>query len=49
MSQYRPEYRANEFPEINRRLKRDEYYDVVNYAKEIGLWNVEVQGMFWLF
>jgi putative pyruvate formate lyase activating enzyme len=44
MSQYRPMYKAKEFPEINRRLYRSEYNNVVNYAKNIGLTNLEIQG-----
>ena len=34
MSQYRPDYRAREFPEINRRITAEEYREVVNYAKK---------------
>lgn len=45
MSQYRPCYKAFEIPEISRRLTRDEYRSAVNYAKEIGLWNIEIQGL----
>ncbi len=37
MSQYRPDYKACEFPEINRRLKPEEYEKAVNKAKELGL------------
>jgi putative pyruvate formate lyase activating enzyme len=44
MSQYRPMYKANEFPEINRRVYTSEYDHVVNYAKAIGLTNLEIQG-----
>jgi putative pyruvate formate lyase activating enzyme len=44
MSQYRPMYKAKEFPEINRRLYRGEYDEVVSYAKNIGLTNLEIQG-----
>jgi putative pyruvate formate lyase activating enzyme len=44
MSQYRPMYRAKEFPEINRRLYTSEYENVVNYAKATGLTNLEIQG-----
>ncbi len=46
MSQYRPEYRAYEFKEINRRLYKDEYEEVLKYAKKIGLTNIEIQPMF---
>ena len=44
MSQYRPMYKAREFPEINRRLYTSEYDDVVNYARGKGLTNLEIQG-----
>jgi putative pyruvate formate lyase activating enzyme len=37
MSQYRPDYKACEFPEINRRLRGDEYEKALNRAKELGL------------
>jgi putative pyruvate formate lyase activating enzyme len=45
MSQYTPLYRANEFPEIDRRVTRGEYNEVVDYAKQVGLTNLEIQGM----
>jgi putative pyruvate formate lyase activating enzyme len=44
MSQYRPEYRAFEFPEISRRLTRREYYEAVRWAREAGLTNLDIQG-----
>ena len=44
MSQYRPMYKAFEYPEINRPVNRKEYNDVVSYAKELGLTNLDVQG-----
>ncbi len=44
MSQYTPTYRADEFPEINRRITRDEYREAVAVAEEEGLTNVEIQG-----
>lgn len=44
MSQYRPEYRAKEYPELSRRITREEYADAVNYAKASGLSNLEIQG-----
>lgn len=45
MSQYRPEAKAFDYSDIARRLNRDEYDVVVEHAKKLGLWNVEVQGM----
>jgi putative pyruvate formate lyase activating enzyme len=44
MSQYRPVYRAFEFPEIARTLTREEYDDVVSCARRLGLTNLDVQG-----
>ncbi len=37
MDQYRPEYRAKDFPEIARRLKRSEFQEALTWAKEFGL------------
>lgn len=44
MSQYQPTYRAHEFPEIARRITRDEYQEVVKAAQEAGLTNLDIQG-----
>jgi putative pyruvate formate lyase activating enzyme len=44
MSQYRPYYKASEYPEISRRLTREEYSQAVSWAKEEGLTNIEIQG-----
>ncbi len=41
MRQYRPEYRAREFPEINRRISSREYSEVLSWAKELGLRNLD--------
>ena len=37
MRQYRPEYKAKEHPEINRRITSKEYTEAVEWAKELGL------------
>jgi len=37
MDQYRPEHRAHEFPEISRRLKREEYQEALKWARHYGL------------
>ncbi len=37
MAQYRPEYRAREFPDINRRVSMAEYSAAVRLAREAGL------------
>lgn len=43
MSQYRPAFKAKNYPEINRRITLKEYNNVVNFAKEAGLTNIKVQ------
>ncbi len=44
MSQYRPMYKAFDYPEISRGLTRAEYVEVVEYARQAGLTNLDVQG-----
>jgi putative pyruvate formate lyase activating enzyme len=44
MSQYRPMYKAFDYPEISRRIYRREYEEVLRYAKEAGLSNLDIQG-----
>jgi putative pyruvate formate lyase activating enzyme len=46
MSQYTPAYKANDYPEISRRITRQEYAEAIHYAKVAGLTNVEIQGYF---
>jgi len=48
MSQYRPMYRAKEFPKIARRLTRKECRDAVRWAREASLTNLDVQGALFL-
>jgi len=48
MAQYSPCYKAYDFPEIARRLTREEYRSVVLRARELGLTNLDVQGSWWL-
>lgn len=38
MDQYRPCYKAVEFPEINRRITGKEYEEALDIAKSFGLW-----------
>lgn len=45
MSQYRPVYKAHDYPKIARRISRKEYADAVRWAKETGLTNLDIQGM----
>lgn len=44
MSQYTPRYKATEYPEISRRISREEYSDAIDYAESVGLTNLEIQG-----
>ena len=37
MAQYHPAYRADEFPEISRRVAPDEYLSVLRHARSLGL------------
>ena len=45
MSQYTPMYKAFDYPEISRRITRQEYSEVLRWAREAGLINLEIQGM----
>ena len=45
MSQYTPVYRADKYPEINRRITRKEYADAIRVAEDAGLINIRVQGV----
>ncbi len=44
LSQYRPMYKAFDYPEIARPLTRKEYLEAVQWAKEAGLTNLDIQG-----
>ncbi len=44
MSQYRPMYKAFDYPDIARRITRSEYKDAVKWAKDAGLTNLDIQG-----
>jgi putative pyruvate formate lyase activating enzyme len=37
MDQYRPCYKANEYPELNHRITREEYQRAVQWVEELGL------------
>jgi len=37
-------YKASQYPDISRRITRREYKDAVNWAKEAGLTNLDIQG-----
>ena len=44
MSQYRPMYKASDYPEISRPLNTKEYAEVVEHARRVGLTNLDIQG-----
>jgi putative pyruvate formate lyase activating enzyme len=48
MAQYTPSYKAYDYPEISRRITREEYQGVVQKAQDLGLTNLDVQGYWWL-
>ena len=41
MGQYHPAYRAERYPELNRRLTRAEYQAAMRMAREAGLWRLD--------
>ena len=44
MSQYRPMYKALDYPKIARRINREEFEEVVACARNQGLTNLDIQG-----
>jgi putative pyruvate formate lyase activating enzyme len=45
MSQYSPQYKARDYPEIDRTLTEDEYDEITDYALDLGLENAFVQAL----
>jgi putative pyruvate formate lyase activating enzyme len=45
MSQYSPQYKARDYPGINRTLTEDEYDEVTDYALDLGLENAFIQEL----
>jgi putative pyruvate formate lyase activating enzyme len=45
MSQYSPQHRAGEFPELDRKLTPAEYQRVIDHAEKLGLHNLYVQEL----
>jgi putative pyruvate formate lyase activating enzyme len=39
-------YKAFDYPEIARRITREEYREAVKWAREEGLSNLDIQGYF---
>jgi putative pyruvate formate lyase activating enzyme len=48
MAQYHPSHRAYDYPDISRRITREEYETAVKRAMEMGLTNLDIQGVSWL-
>jgi putative pyruvate formate lyase activating enzyme len=48
MVQYSPVFKAYDYPELSRRITKEEYISVVNKAKDLGLTNLDIQGYWWL-
>ncbi|MCS7232295.1 MAG: radical SAM protein, partial [Elusimicrobiota bacterium] len=48
MAQYTPQYKAYNYPEISRRITKEEYKRVVNKAKQLGLTNLDIQSWWWI-
>ena len=44
MSQYTPMYKAHNYPEISRGITYKEYNEAIEWAKEAGLTNIDIQG-----
>jgi putative pyruvate formate lyase activating enzyme len=44
MSQYMPTFMAFKYPELSRRITREEFQDAVRWAREAGLSNLEIQA-----
>lgn len=44
MSQYTPVFKATKYPEIARRITRQEYDEAVGWAKKAGLKRLDIQG-----
>ncbi len=42
MEQYRPEFEAYKYEDINRRITRKEFLEAIRYAKSIGLTNLDL-------
>lgn len=45
MSQYSPQYKASNYPEINRSLSETEYDEIMDFALDLGLENAFVQEL----
>lgn len=50
MDQYHPAYKSHHYPEINRRITKQEYQEAVQLAKDAGLFNLDRRRglVYWL-
>lgn len=47
MAQYSPRFRAYDYPDIARRVTREEYRNVLEKAEEVGLTNLDARAFRW--
>lgn len=45
MSQYSPQFRAKEFKEMDRKINKEEYFEAIECAQELGLENYLIQEL----
>ena len=45
MTQYFPTYKSNDYPEINRKISKEEYEEIENYLYEINIKNGYMQDL----
>ena len=45
MSQYAPQYKASDYPSLDRRITQDEYDRVIDFAWDLGLENAYIQEL----
>ncbi len=48
MAQYTPRFKAYDYPEISRRITREEYDKVVRRAQDVGLTNLDIYRYSWM-
>ncbi len=48
MGQYNPVHKAYDYPELSRRITKNEYVKVVEKAEHVGLTNLDIQRYWWL-
>jgi len=46
MSQYRPVYKAFDYPELARKITNEEYISAISHARAAGLTNLDIQGYY---